>query len=365
MRVTAAQTIRSILLFKLRYIGDVLLTTPAIRLLRSAYPSARMTMVVNLGTEDVLTHNPHLSEIVTIDRARIERANPAARIAYELSVLRQLRSKRADLAIDFDSGERAGFLSLLSGAALRVGFRRASGLRRWLYNRPVEQVGTHTVERNLGLVRQALDLGAGDDRLELYTGPEDEQRIETWMRRAGLVSGQWILIHPGGRFQYKRWAPEKWAALVDRLHETVRLPVVLAGGEKERPDIEIIMARVKRQPLSLVGQTTVLEFAALCRRATLLIGNDSGPAHIAAAVGTRVVALFGFSDPAVWRPWGEGHVVVSNRPAAVTNGERTPPVRDVDCVEGCWCTGLHAITVQVVYDAAIRALAGSEARVAQ
>ncbi len=363
--MVAAQPIRSILLFKLRYIGDVLLTTPAIRLLRSAYPSAHVTMVVNLGTEDVLKHNPHVNEVVTIDRDRIERAGPFTRMAYELSLLKRLRSRRADLAIDFDSGERAGFLSLLSGAALRVGFRRKTGLRRWLYNRPVEQVWTHTVERNLGLVRQALGLGPGDDWLELYTSREDEQRIDAWMHRSGLVSGQWILIHPGGRFQYKRWAPEKWAALVDRWHEESRMPVVLAGGEKERPDIEIIMSRVKKQPYSLVGQTTVLEFAALCRRAALLIANDSGPSHIAAAVGTRVVALFGFSDPAIWRPWGEGHVVVSNRPAPSANGEAAPFVRDVGCVEGCWCNGLHAIAVETVYDAAIRALAGSETRVAK
>jgi predicted lipopolysaccharide heptosyltransferase III len=361
----ASQPIRSILLFKLRYIGDVLLTTPAIRLLRAAYPSARLTMVVNLGTEEVLKHNPHLNEVVTIDRDRIERATPLTRLAYELSLIKQLRSKQADLAIDFDSGERAGFLSLLSGAPLRVGFRRTSGLRRWLYNRPVAQAWTHTVERNLGLVRRALDLGPGEDRLELYTGREDEERIETWMRGAGLVSGRWILIHPGGRFQYKRWAPEKWAALVDRWHEESRVPIVLAGGEKERQDIEIIMSRVKKQPHSLVGQTTVLEFAALCRRAALLIANDSGPSHIAAAVGTRVVALFGFSDPAVWRPWGKGHVVVSNRPSPSANGEPTPRVRDVGCVEGCWCNGLHAIAVEAVYDAAVRALAGSEARVAK
>jgi predicted lipopolysaccharide heptosyltransferase III len=361
----AAQPIRSILLFKLRYIGDVLLTTPAIKLLRSAYPSAHMTMVVNQGTEDVLTHNPHLNEIVTIDRDRIERAGPFARMAYELSVLKRLRARRFDLAIDFDSGERAGFLALLSGATLRVGFRRNSGLRRWLYNRPVPNVWTHTVERNLGLIRQALDLGPGDDRLELFTGRGDEDRMEAWMRGAGLVAGQWIAIHPGGRFPYKRWAPEKWAALVDRWHEESRMPVVLVGGEKERHDIEIILSRVKKQPRSLVGQTTVLEFAALCRRAALLIGNDSGPSHIAAAVGTRVVALFGFSDPAVWRPWGDGHVVVSNRPAVPVNREGSQGVRDVGCVEGCWCTGLHAIAVDTVYNAAIRALAGSEARAAR
>ncbi|MFZ5875338.1 MAG: putative lipopolysaccharide heptosyltransferase III [Nitrospirota bacterium] len=348
--------VRSLLIFKLRYLGDVVLTTPAIRLLRRACPTARLTAVVFRGTEDALRHNPHLDAIVTVDRGLIERAGLVARVRHELDVLRQLRAARADASIDFDSGERGAYMARLAGAPTRIGFRYARGVRPWLFTVQVPVApALHTVERNLRLVEQAFGVARTDDHLELVPGAEADRTAEQWLREH--VSDQrFVIVHPGARFSFKQWQSEKWGALIDRLQRESGVVVVLAGGPDDGAAIEAITARAARSPATFTGKT-LLEFAALCRRAAAFLGNDSGPAHVAAAAGTRVVALFGPTDPAVWGPWGDGHQAVSHR-APEASGTAA-------CVEGCACQGLHAIAVETVYAAAVRALAVAEPRVAR
>lgn len=305
---------RSILLFKLRHIGDVLLTTPAIRLLRQAYPKAHITMVVNKGTDDVLLHNPHLNRIVTIDREMVKGVPFHKRLRYEWGVLKALRECCYDLSVDFDSGERAAFLSLLSRVSTRVGFRYQRGPRRQIFHRQVNIEGSpHTAERNLTLIEKAVGLVRKNDRLELYTASEEDRRMALWLRKHRLSGKDLVIIHPGARFWFKRWPAKKWASLLDILQGELGLSVVITGGGREMEDVRAILLRMKTPAYSIAGQTTVLELAALIKKATLFIGNDSGPMHISAAMGTPVIALFGPTDPSVWKPWGTGHVVISKQ----------------------------------------------------
>ncbi|MFZ5862147.1 MAG: putative lipopolysaccharide heptosyltransferase III [Nitrospirota bacterium] len=352
----AAAPVRSILLFKLRYVGDVVLTTPAIRLIRRACPNATLTAVVFRGAEDALRHNPHIDAVVTVDRGLIERGGIGARWRHELTMLKQLRATRADASLDFDSGERGAYMAWLAGVPTRIGFRYSRGVRPWLFTVQVAVAPTlHTVERNLRLVEEAFGVTRKDERLEIFPSEEDERAVDRWLREHA-PGGRYAVIHPGARFAFKQWPFEKWAALIDRLQNESGVQVVLAGGPDDHTALEGITARAARPPISFTGKT-LLQFALLCRRASAFIGNDSGPAHIAAAAGTRVVALFGPTDPAMWGPWGDGHEVVSNRSPDLSSAS--------GCVEGCACSGLHAITVQTVYAAAVRALAGSEPRVAR
>ncbi|MEO5657275.1 MAG: putative lipopolysaccharide heptosyltransferase III [Nitrospiria bacterium] len=338
----------ALLLFKLRYIGDVLLTTPAIRALRRAYPSAEISMLVNKGTEDVLTHNPHLTRVLTIDRRKIERESPLTRLSYEWDMMTRLRALRCTITVDFDSGERAAYLALGSGARLRVGFHRSHGIRRLLYNRRIVTAkGLHTVERNLALVEQALGVKRDETDLELPTGAREEGSIGAWLERHRVVPGRYVVIHPGARFPHKRWPIEKWTQLASRVQEGLGLSVVIVGGEPEQGDANTISSTLRVPPHSLVGRTTVLELAALCRRAALFIGNDSGPSHIAAAAGTRVISLFGPTDPVLWRPWGPGHVVMIDQSAR--GGAARPPCAFDGCQGGAICGGLHQIAVDQVY----------------
>jgi predicted lipopolysaccharide heptosyltransferase III len=353
----SSDPVPSLLLFKLRYIGDVLLTTPAIRALRRAYPSSEISMLVNKGTEDVLRYNPHLTRVLTIDRRKIERESLATRLRYEWEVITRLRALRCTIAVDFDSGERAAYLAFGSGAALRVGFHRTHGVRRLLYNRRVTVgKGLHTVERNLALVEQALGVKRDETTLELPVGETERNAIAAWLERHRLLAGRYVVLHPGARYPHKRWPIEKWTQLAARLGERSGLPLVIVGGDAEQAAAQAIASGLAGQPLSLVGQTTVLELAALCQRAALFIGNDSGPSHIAAAVGTRVISLFGPTDPVVWKPWGPGHVVITNRPPPDGPAQRAARSPFDGCGNGMICGGLHEITVDQVCAEAERLL---------
>ena len=303
--------IRFIRLFKLRYIGDVLLTTPAIRLIRQSYPNAHITMVVNNGTDDVIRYNPNLDKIITIDRRMIEAAHLYSRLHYEWNTLKTLREQPCDLSVDFDSGERAAYLSLLSNTRIRIGLNYKKGIRKLIFNRQIRINGyTHTVEKNLMLVEQALGLKRTDTMLELYTSTEEEDYIDSWLHSNGLLHRDFVVVHPGARFWFKRWSTEKWAGMIDLIQSELNIPVVISGGQKELDDIRAISSLMTTPTYSLAGRTSILDLAALLKKAALFIGNDSGPTHVAAASGTKVIALFGPTSPAVWRPWGDGHTVI-------------------------------------------------------
>lgn len=286
---TEHSSMKSILLTKLRYLGDVLLTTPVIRLLRQNYPNAHITMVVNKGTEDILSHNPHLNRVLSVDRK-----------GGTWLLVRALRERRYDVSVDLFSGDRAAWLAFVAGVPLRIGMGSHEGFRRFLYNRQVGSTPGHAIDLCLGIVEQGLGLKATDRSLELHVGPEDEQFAEQYGRG-------FVVVHMGARYPHNRWSRENWLQLVNHL----AAPVVFVGTQQDVSDVDWILERTSAKGISLAGHTSILQLAALLKRAAIFIGHDSGPMHIAAAMGTQVIALFGpQSDPSMWRPWGDGHVVL-------------------------------------------------------
>lgn len=345
------QDIRFIRLYKLRYIGDVLLTTPAIRLIRQSYPDAHITMVVNSGTKDVIRYNPHIDNIITIDRRMIEDAGLYSRLQYEWNMVKALRAQPCDLSVDFDSGERAAFLSLLSNTRIRIGLRHPKGIRKLIFNRQVRINGrTHTVERNLMLVEQAFNLSRTDTMLELYTSSEEEDYIDSWLHSNGLLHKEYVVVHPGARYWFKRWSNEKWAGTIDLIQRELCIPVIISGGQKESDDVSAISSLMTTPVYSIAGRTGILDLAALLKKAALFIGNDSGPAHIAAASGTKVIALFGPTSPEVWRPWGDDHTVIYSQ-------FDCSPCGRIHCDRGTESC-MEKISISQVFSAVSRRLAG-------
>ena len=290
------------LLFKLRHIGDVLLTTPAIRLLRQSFPNAHITMVVNKGTEDVLRHNPHLDRVLTVDRA--------TGVAEQWRLLRALRQRRYVTSVDFASGDRAAWLGFLSGVPRRIALRAPEGARRFLNNKSLEVPAPpfHIVELYLSLVERGLALHADDRSLELPVSEDDDRKAAALLQELG-VSGRFVALHVGARSNAAyRWPRERWAQFAQAVKQTHGLTPVFVGGSDCLDDVNWLVSQPGLQAVSLVGRTSVLELAAVLKRAAAFVSIASGPMHVAAAVGTGVVCLF--VDDIAWRPWGEGHVVL-------------------------------------------------------
>lgn len=309
--------IERILVIKLRQIGDVLLTVPALRAVREHYPGAHIAVMVNAGTEAMLLGNRLIDEVIVLDRAT-EARSFFGRIRKALSFALDLRKKRFDLAIDLTSGDRAAILSFFSRARYRVGADpMGKGFlgKRLLYThrQPIRNPQAHTVEQNLEIVRQ-IGLDTSDRSLSMAIPEEAAAAVQTLFARHRVPdSALKVHLHPTSRWLFKCWRDEAVASLIDRLVEQYRAQVLLTCGpgraEKEKARKIFDLSRLK--PVDLIGKTTLKELAAVSKRADLFIGVDSAPMHIAAAVGTPVVALFGPSGEHHWRPWGEEHTVVA------------------------------------------------------
>ena len=287
----------NVLVIKLRYIGDVLLATPVLQSLRAAWPEARVTVLVNRGTEGVLARNPHVDEVLILDRVGAGRG---------IGLLRALRRRRYDCVIDLTDSDRSAVMTMATGAPTRVGFNWEHRWRGLAYTSIVDLAygALHMVDYDLGALGP-LGVSAVTNRPTLHAGQQGATEAAGLLADAGagLTGRPWIMIHPGARYWFKAWPEDRFAAFIDRMG-ACGLPSALVGGPGEQEKAERLSALCEHAPVNVTGRTSLPGLAALMRHCALFVGNDAGPMHMAAAVGTPVVALFGPSDPAVWGPRG-------------------------------------------------------------
>ncbi len=299
---------KRILVIRLDLIGDLVLSLTVVRALKRTYPEAEIDLLAVPSSAKVAMHDPDLAEIIAYDPNIWRR--PKALLRFRnwreaLSLLRRLRARHYDLAVSV-FGEWAAILSVLSSAQRRVGFRRESypGFmtdsvpgRHW---DPRDH--KHEVDYCLELARAAGTTTSPDDRApHLYVDPQAHQDIEQLLREEGIQPDKpLIACHVSSNNGYsKRWPIPYWATLIDRLTCEDGAQVVLTGAPGDLPLIEMVIQRMHERPINLAGKTSLTQLAALLQRADLLITGDSGPMHIAGAVGTSLIAIHGPTDPAL------------------------------------------------------------------
>jgi len=283
------------LVIQTAYLGDVVLTTPLLREVRRAHPEHRVTVLTTPLGAEVLAGSPFADEIRVYDK----RAG-----LYGLRGLaRAIRALRADgdydLGIAAHRSYRSGFLIGLGGVRTRIGFAGASGA--WAYSARVPWDGTvHAVDRYLALAGPAGGDPAGADRTPFLAVGEDDRRNARARRDAAGVPGNRPLacLAPGSQWAGKRWLPESFAAVGRRLRED-GFAVAVVGAAAERDLCETVREGVGGDARALAGTLSVRELIGTLADARIVIANDSGPAHVAAAVGTSVVAVFGPTTPAL------------------------------------------------------------------
>ncbi|OGW48180.1 MAG: hypothetical protein A2V62_08290 [Nitrospirae bacterium RBG_19FT_COMBO_58_9] len=288
---------RNVLIIKLRYIGDVLLATPTVRAIKAARPDVRVTLMVNRGTEDVLSGHPDLDEIMVLDKGSL---------TAQWRFIAGLRRRRFDTVIDLTDGDRSAFLSWISGAPVRIGFNDEHRWRGRCYTQVVQPVPgvRHRVDRDLASL-EPLGIHASEEPPRLWLTGEDEAHADQLLDRLGISRDRPIVvIQPGARYWFKAWPYERFAELADRLASDYDCQVLIGGSREEEPLAQRIREAAKSGPINMAGLATLKQFASITKRAALFVGNDSGAMHIAAAVGTPMVALFGPSNPDEWGPRG-------------------------------------------------------------
>jgi heptosyltransferase-3 len=294
------QNVRRLAVFKLRHIGDVLLITPLLRALRETFPGARITAVVNSGTEAMLAHNPHIDEVLIYRRD--------SSWWDEITFLRELRRRHFDLTIGLTEGERTAWYSLLCGARYRFGLLKGRKVRRpWAYNFPMFPVREvlHEVEKHFVVLANAgLKMIAPRPGNLCLVVPED---LRAWAREqfVALRPARIVHVHPVSRWLWKCWENESMSAVIDWLQSERQTRVVVttgpAGNEREKARAIINLCRTS--PVFFDGNLSLSQIAAISAESDGYFGVDTAPMHMAAAVGVPVVALFGPTHPENWRPW--------------------------------------------------------------
>lgn len=305
----------NILIVKLSAIGDVVHTLPSLSALRNLYPHAHISWVVEESASDIITNHPHLDRVIISYRKRwiknLKGLHSLKKTMREIqSFIKTVRDRRYDLAIDFHGLFKSATIVCLSRARRKLGYDSMQELSGLFYNEKIyENMGKHAVDRYLDFVRY---LGGKEKNPEFVIQlEEDNQRdVENLLRTNHIDSkAPFVAINPVAFWETKLWQDEKFARLADRIIEELRVPVVFTGGAGEKR-IARIQSFMRNPSISLEGQTSLKELAYLYRLSTLIVTTDSGPMHIAAAMGTPAVALFGPTDPLRTGPYGRGHTII-------------------------------------------------------
>jgi lipopolysaccharide heptosyltransferase III len=312
------QAVKRALVIKLRHHGDVLLSSPVFTVLKKHAPHIEIDALVYAETAPMLDLHPAIATVHRIDRAW-KRQGLGKQSAEEWALLSALRQRNYDLVIHLTEHPRGAWLAQLLGARYSVA-PKVPGKGRWwrasfshLYALPLA-TRRHTVELNLDALRRiGVQPGVDERWLTLVPGADAERRVNEILIADGLHDAKFVHLHPTSRWQFKCWEPEKNAALIDALASRGHRVVLTAGPDASELDfIARIKAAANSEVVDLAGKLSLKELAALTARAWLFIGVDSAPMHMAAAMGTPVVALFGPSGEIEWGPWLVPHRVVSS-----------------------------------------------------
>lgn len=307
-----------ILIVKTSAIGDVIHTLPALLSLRTHYPDAHIAWLVEESAADLITGHPALDRVLVARRKAWLadlRAGRALRALREfVRFVRIVRDTRYDLIIDFQGLLKSAVWVLLAKGVRKAGFGRGmehAELSYVVLNEPVPAVdmNQHAIEREL-LLLKGIGVPATGIRYELPVSPEHASEAAALLFASGIgEQDRLVAINPMARWPTKLWEPAHFAAVADRL-ENQGIRVVFTGGTQDQSSIDEICRLMTSKSRRLDGRTNLKTLASIFRRTQVLLTTDSGPMHLAVAVGTAVVALFGPTAP--WRtgPYGPGHTVL-------------------------------------------------------
>jgi len=310
-----------ILIVKLSAIGDVVHTLPALNALRHHFPSAHITWLVEEAAAELVLGHPALDEVLVSRRKTwlkgLKTSQRRQHLIEIVDFIALLRRRRYDIVLDFQASLKGAVLIALTRARRKIGFGRGLEHQEHSYlvlNKRVPAVSMeiHALDRNL-MMLEAISLRTKQVEYNLPITVDHHRNVARLQSEFGRNADvPFVAINPMAQWESKLWSVDGFARVADHLQSDLGLSVVFTGGTDDKAYLENICARMRTQAPNLAGKTDLLTLAALLKQACLVITTDTGPMHIAAAVSTPIIALFGPTAP--WRtgPYGQGHRVIQD-----------------------------------------------------
>jgi lipopolysaccharide heptosyltransferase II len=334
-------TVRRLLAVRLDALGDVLMTTPALHAAKSSAPDRHVTLLTSVGGAEAARLVPDVDDVIVYDAPWVKASTDHAGAAADRQMIRRLAAGRFDAAAIFTVYSQnplpAALLCYLADIPKRLAHCRENPyqlLTDWIREREPDHGVRHEVERQLDLVA-AVGWRASDRRLRLEVPDTAVAEVEKRLCALGLDgrAARWAVLHPGASAPSRRYPLERFGAVVRALAGRHGWRLVLTGSRDELPLIERLVAEAPGRTVSLGGELSLAALAALLERAPLLISNNTGPVHVAAAVGTPVVDLYALTNPQ-HTPWEVPHRVLSHEVACAPCYRSVCPEKHHLCLEG-------------------------------
>ncbi|MGA1875201.1 MAG: lipopolysaccharide heptosyltransferase II [bacterium] len=346
--IPSSAKIRRILVIQLFAMGDLLLSLPLLKGLRSDYPDTEIDFWIVKNWRELEPLLPYVNRIITTDSRDFMRT---------FLVIRSLRKRRYDLAFILYPVVIGSWLAFLAGAKYRIGYTRDFDDREFLHKAdsfllthpvPLGNTVIHDTQRYLALGRH-LGLPCTWEAPFLYIPSSANSYINQFLqqRKRGIQTRYLIGINPNASWLGKRWPDHKFAALADLLIKNLKAEVIFFGSKSEKEYVDSVISRMASKPLSAAGRTSLVEMAALIRCCSLFISNDSGPMHMACALDVPTLAIMGPTRVEMFRPWAtQAELMQSNLPCTPCQYENTDHCRHFSCI--------RSISVSSVYRASIK-----------
>lgn len=316
---------KKILIIKLRYIGDTLSIVPVVGALKQNVPTAVVDVMVHRNTEDLVTHHPDINNVLIYDRSAA-RNSAISSVSYHINFIKALRAERYDVVIDFTLGDRAAFLSFMTGAPHRISYRDSSTLSHILMNQIVDSdpSSKHIVDYQLESL-QHLGISSFEKNMMIHIPEAVREKTDILFKTIGLNESMdlRVVIHPGARGIFRQWKPERFGEIARLLKEIYNVKIILVGGPGEQNIVDKVERAMGFSASFRSTEMGLLDMAALFEKSHLFIGNDSAPGHIAAAVNCPSISLFGPTFPHMWRPYGNnGEAIFKELPCCGCRQEK-------------------------------------------
>lgn len=314
------------LVVRLSAIGDCIETLPLVCAIHEAFPGAEVDWVVDCGAEQILRMHRGVRRVRRVPKGFLKRPK------LLMQLRRELRSEGYGVVIDPQGLFKSGVLAWLTGAKCRIGFGPPQARERawWFYHHAVAPKATHLVDRQLELLGP-LGVTVERGRFDLQARPEDMVWLRGWLGEVGLEERGYVLLNPGAGWASRRWPPERFGELGRRLGSESGIRSVVLWGGRDEGEVAERIAGMLPDSILVAPDTNLCQLAAMIQGSRLMVTGDTGPMHLAAALGVSTVSMFGTTRAEYSGPYGENHIRLQKRYQSGTSRQRRSEGNEAMC----------------------------------